>query len=361
MQASEPTSRGGITRTLSQLALIVAAILALARLMRTQRALSFARRTAIITGGSRGLGLELARQLADEEARLVLVARNEAELESAARELEARGARVLTLALDVTDEDAPLIAVREAVKKFGTLDLLINNAGQIQVGPLEHMSEGDFEQLLDLHVRAPLRWMRASAPYLKKSKSGRIVNIASFGGLVPVPHMAPYVTSKFGLVGLSDALRTELAKDGVAVTTVCPGTIRTGSHVAARFKGRHKSEYKMFKLAATLMGVSAPHAAKLILDAARHGDPIITFPIPVAAASVLYRVFPNTAALTLALVNRLMPGPTEDDEGDWLVAGAELEEKTADIPGESRADASVVEFNQLNGHAGKNTRGKTRG
>lgn len=330
----------------------------LLRLLRARQRIDFRGRVVMIVGGSRGLGLCLARQLAEEGAKLVLVARDEEKLSRAAREIEALGGEVLTVACDATDEDAPQQAIQATIKRFHVLDALINNAGIIQVGPIEHMGEKDFDDAINIHMYAPLRWMRSAAPYLKRSAHGRIVNIASIGGLISVPHMAPYTTSKFGLVGLSDALRHEFAKNGVAITTVCPGMMRTGSHVAARFKGRHALEYKMFKMAASLPGgsVNADKAAELIIDAMRHGDPQLVFPLPFAWASVLYRLFPNTAALVLGTISRILPGPTEDDEGDYLFSGKEIEEQIPSSPVTKVVDEAAVKNNEVpkseqNGHA----------
>ena len=117
--------------------------------------------------------------------------------------------------------------------------MLINNAGVIQVGPIEHMTIADFEEAMAVHFRGPLYTMSATIPYMRRQGGGRIVNIASIGGLVAVPHLAPYSASKFALVGLSDALRAELAKNNIQITTVSPGLIRTGSAPNALFKGRH--------------------------------------------------------------------------------------------------------------------------
>jgi NAD(P)-dependent dehydrogenase (short-subunit alcohol dehydrogenase family) len=348
-----PAKKAGFS--FSHLALVVGGAMLFLRLMRGKQAVDFRGRTVLITGGSRGLGLEIARQLASEGANLVLVARSESELESAARELQSEGAKVLTVVADVTSKSDCERAVKAASERFGSLDALVNDAGIIQVGPLEHMSDDDFKSAVDLHIYAPLFMSRAALPHLKKGRVGRIANIASFGGLVAMPHMAPYAASKFGMVGLSDALRHELAKDGVRVTTICPGIIRTGSHLSAGFKGHQKLEYKMFKLGAVSpFAVPAPLAAKLIVDAMRYGDPFLAFPSAVGWAGVLYRLFPNVAALLLSTVTRFMPAPT-DEQGDQLMSGGQLEPQTSAAPFSSNADEAAKANNELNGHAGART------
>ena len=140
---------------------------------------------------------------------------------------------------DLLDRGQSLGAVETVVDHFGAIDVLINNAGIIEVGPLENMRRGDFEKSMQLHFWAPFNLIRQTIPHMQRAGGGRIVNISSIGGKVAVPHLAPYSASKFALVGLSDAFRAELARDGIRVTTVTPGMMRTGSQVQATFKGNH--------------------------------------------------------------------------------------------------------------------------
>jgi NAD(P)-dependent dehydrogenase (short-subunit alcohol dehydrogenase family) len=335
----------------SKLALLVGGAVLLLKLLRARNAMDFRGRVVVITGGSRGLGLNLARQLAEQGAKLALIARDERELERAERELKALGAPVLTLVCDLRSRRDAQEAVEKAAAHYGHLDVIINNAGVIEVGPLEHMLAPDFEEAVDLHLWAPLWVSRAAIPHLKAAGGGRIVNIASFGGLVATPHMAPYVASKFALVGLSAALRNELAKDGILVTTVCPGIIRTGSHVMAKFKGNQRAEYRMFKLMAALGGVEAPKATRLILNATKYGDPQLVFPIPIQWATWLYQLFPNLSGLAFQTVTRFMPGPTEDADGDLQVRGHELEDALPPSILTKLADRAVAANNEMNGHS----------
>ncbi|MBW3636568.1 MAG: SDR family oxidoreductase [Armatimonadetes bacterium] len=337
--------------SLSKIAFYLGATMMLLRLLRSRNAMDFRGRVVVITGGSRGLGLNLARQLASEGAKLGLISRDEAELSRAKEILEALGAPVFTVACDLRNQNKAEEAVNQVAAHFGALDVLINNAGIISVGPLEHMNQGDFDDAMKLHLWAPLWCSRAAIPHLKKSGGGRIVNIASFGGQVAMPHMASYAASKFALVGLSDALRHELRKDDILVTTVCPGIMRTGSHVMATFKGHQQAEYRVFKLMAALGGYDAPAAAKLILDAAKYGDGHLTFPLPVQWMTWAYQLFPNTAGLILGLATRFMPGPTDDAEGDALLSGHDLEAEMPPSMLTRRADRAVVPNNEMNGHS----------
>ena len=214
------------------------AVLAL-RALRSRATYDFRGKSVLITGGSRGLGLVLAREFAAEGARLTIVARDRVELEQARADLAARGAEVLAFACDVRDQADVQSAIERVVARYGSIDVLINNAGVIQAGPVEHMQVADFEDALNTHLWGPLYTMLAATPYMRRQGGGRIVNIASIGGKVAVPHLVPYTTSKFALVGLSDGMRAELARDNIIVTTVCPGLMRTGSHLNALFKGQH--------------------------------------------------------------------------------------------------------------------------
>jgi NAD(P)-dependent dehydrogenase (short-subunit alcohol dehydrogenase family) len=235
------------------------------------------RRVVLITGGSRGLGLVLARQAIAEGARVAICARDEAELERARQDLLQDGAPeadVMTLARDVTDAVDVRTMVAEVENKLGSIDVLINNAGIITAGPLDNMDLRDFEDSMAIHFWAPLHAMQAVLPGMRHRGAGRIINISSLGGKVAVPHMAPYSASKFALVGLSEGFRAELRPQGIYVTTVCPGLMRTGSARQALVKGDHKKEYAWFSIADALPGLtmSAEQAARQIWNACRRGD-----------------------------------------------------------------------------------------
>lgn len=288
-----------------------AALLGARALSRRIRAFSFRGKVVLITGGSRGLGLVISRELADEGARLALCARDAEELERARGELTARGAEVLTVPCDVTDR-AQVDSLVEAVRaRYGQVDVLINNAGKIQVGPLEVQTLEDFEDAMRIHFWAPLYTTLAVLPGMRERREGRIVNISSIGGKISVPHLLPYCASKFALVGLSEGLRAELAKDGIVVTTVCPGLMRTGSPKAAQFKGQNEAEYAWFALADSLPGTSigAETAARQILAACKHGEAEAVLSVPAQAMVLFHGMFPGLTADLLGAVNRVLPGP----------------------------------------------------
>jgi NAD(P)-dependent dehydrogenase (short-subunit alcohol dehydrogenase family) len=292
----------------------------------TRRTCSFARKIVLITGGSRGLGLVLARQFCAEGARVVLLARDPDELARAREELVQRGGEVLTISCDLLDREQINAAVRQVVDHFGGLDVIINNAGIIEIGPLEHMRREDFERAMNLHFWAPFDLIMQARPQLRRRGGGRIVNIASIGGRMAVPHLAPYCASKFALVGLSDALRAELARDRIHVTTVTPGLMRTGSEGNARFKGDHDAEYTWFSLSTALpfASVSAERAAAQIISACRRGAPSLTIPLMARATILGNTLFPNIAGSMMKVLNALLLPSPAGPEGDLSRSGSEL-------------------------------------
>lgn len=293
-----------------------AGLVAAARALSRQKPLDFRDKVAVITGGSRGLGLLIARELAGEGARLAILARDPEELDLARRELAALGGhRVLALPCDVRNRDDCRWAAEAVIERFGRLDVLVNNAGIVQVGPLEHMTVEDFENALDVHFWGPLHLTLAALPHLRREKGGRIVNVSSIGGKVAIPHMLPYVASKHALVGLSDGLRAELAKEGIYVTTVCPGLMRTGSHVNAQFKGKREQELAWFAVsdALPLTSMDARRAARRIVKACRYGEPHLTLTFQAKTAAAVATLAPGLTARVQELANRLLPGPAGED------------------------------------------------
>lgn len=210
----------------------------------------------LITGGSRGLGLALARQFAAYGCRLALCARDPAELERARQDLTGQGADVLTVPCDVRDRADVGRLVTDVTQHFGRIDVLVNNAGIIQVGPGANMSVEDFEAALPSDFWGTLYPTLAVLPQMRGRRGGRIVNITSIGGKVSVPHLLPYSCAKFAAVGLSEGLRAELARENISVTTIAPGLMRTGSFGQALFKGRHDQEYAWFSVGDNLPGLS---------------------------------------------------------------------------------------------------------
>jgi NAD(P)-dependent dehydrogenase (short-subunit alcohol dehydrogenase family) len=268
-------------------------------------------KTVLVTGGSRGLGLVLARQFALDGAKVAICARDQEELELAGIDLRNGGAEVMTVQCDVTNGADVENMVNQVRGRFGKIDVLVNNAGTIQVGPLEVMKREDFEHAMKAHFWGPLNTILAVLPEMRERQDGRIVNISSIGGKIAVPHLVPYSASKFALVGLSKGLFTELRKDGIVVTTVCPGLMRTGSPRNANFKGKHRDEYAWFSISDSLpvTSIKAERAARQIVDACKQGRAELIITVQAKLAVTFDALFPEASAEMLALVNRLLPEP----------------------------------------------------
>jgi short-subunit dehydrogenase len=268
-------------------------------------------RAIFINGGSRGLGLELARVAGMRGARVAISARDVAELERARTELATSGITAYTIAADMRQRSEAERALGTAQDKFGAIDVLVNNLGTISVGPLDEFTEEDYKDALDTHFWAPFYAIETLKPAMRARREGRIVNIASIGGRVSVPHLLPYSASKFALVGYSEGLRAELLRDGVYVTTVIPGLMRTGSPEKAWFKGRNRLEYAWFSIADSLPFISTDvsEAAQVIVDAMQRGDAELTISLPARVLGFLHGVLPGPFSDLMGLVARVLPPP----------------------------------------------------
>lgn len=287
----------------------IGALSALSLIGKKRRQATFENKVVLITGGSRGLGLVLARRFADEGAKIAICARNSEELLRAKEDLQRSGAEVYEVVCDVRDESQVNQMIDDVNAHFGQIDVLVNNAGVIQVGPLETQTKEDFENAIDVHFWGAFHTMQAVLPKMRELGEGRIVNISSIGGKMSVPHLAPYCASKFALVGLSNAMRVELAKDNIWVTTVCPGLMRTGSHINAMFKGKKELEFALFSLmnASPFTSVSAEKAAREIVEACRRGEAETIISVQAQVAAKANAIFPELVAEVAGLIGQILP------------------------------------------------------
>lgn len=271
----------------------------------------------VITGGSRGLGLELAKKFGAAGSKLVLVARDQEELGRAraillADQAIASVAQVLLLPANVSDSAQVAGVIGSAIDHFGRVDMLINNAGSIQVGAFEDQPDDAFERAMATNFFPAVHATRAVLPHMLARGTGSIVNISSIGGKVPMPHLLPYVASKFALTGFSEGLHAELRQRGITVTTVCPGLMRTGSPVQAQFCGNRDKEYQWFAFGATtpLLAASAEYAAAKIFAAALAGEAELVITPQAWLGARTMGVAPAITQILLSLVNTyLLPKP----------------------------------------------------
>lgn len=313
---------------------------------------TFAERSVVITGGSRGLGLALARRLLKQNASVTLLARDADELDAAKTQLVSEipecESRLFTVVADVTECESLDQALAEARARFGQIDVLINNAGAITVGPFNSLEMKDFDEQLNLHVRAVIQATQLIQPHFRQTGGGHIVNISSLGGVMPLPHMTAYSASKFALGGFSEAVASELRDQNIFVTTVYPGLMRTGSPIQATFKGDVEGEYSWFAAGAAtpLQSMSADCAAARILKAAADGQARLVLSAPAKLGSLFHSLFPELFAIAAGVVARNLP----QSEAKEKVTGAEsrsrLEAKGVHLPTDPILKADEVKQNQ---------------
>jgi NAD(P)-dependent dehydrogenase (short-subunit alcohol dehydrogenase family) len=277
----------------------------------------------LITGGSRGLGFAIASRFAKKPVRLVLAARHREELEKAQSKLLAKHPHLhpddfYLVAADLAQPSECQRLVAEAIARFGRIDVLVNNAGIIEVGPIESQTTEAFERAMQVNFFAALHTTWAALPHLRTQKPltgnrrAAIINIASLGGKLAVPHMLPYSAAKFALVGFSEGLHAELRHKGIRITTVCPGLMRTGGEAHAQFVGDVEFERRWFDFAATtpLISTTAAHAASKIYSAVQQGRAEVTITPQAWLAARFAGLAPETTQFTNALVNRwVLPTP----------------------------------------------------
>jgi len=298
-------------------------------LLRPEEMADISGQVALITGGSRGLGLELARQFAELGCAVAICGRDEDQLERARRDLleraKARPAGVRTFPCDVSNREQVENMAREATAHFGQIDILVANAGEITVGPIESMGIEDFEQAMSVMFWGVLYPIEATLPQMMERGSGRIAIITSIGGKAPVPHLVPYACAKFAAVALAEGLRAELKPKGIHVTNIVPGLMRTGSHLNAAFKGRQELEYAWFGLAASTPGVSmaVERAARKIITAIRRGEAEKTLTTQAQLFARLHGAFPELTLRIMELAGRMMPSGRKG--GEKAVGGLDAE------------------------------------
>ena len=282
----------------------------------------------LITGGSRGLGFELACEFAELGCKIAICARDEAQLEKARHELMQRHSiDVWTASCDVSDIAQVEDVVRRATQHFGRVDILVANAGIISVGPIESVRLDDFHNAMNVMFWGVLHPIWAVLPQMRERGSGRIVTITSIGGKISIPHLIPYSCAKFAAVALSEGLRSELKPQGIDVLTIVPGLMRTGSHLNAQFKGQQDREFAWFGIGASTPGLSinVNRAARQIVKALRRGESHRVLTLPAQILARVHGAFPEVTSWALQIVNRLLPDPAREESG--AITGLEAQER----------------------------------
>ncbi|MCE6987950.1 SDR family oxidoreductase [Dyadobacter sp. CY323] len=301
-------------------------------------------KVVLITGGARGLGLAMARLLADKGCKLVLCSRNAQQLQLAETEFQEKGVEVLTIRADLTVQQEANQVVQAAITHFGQLDVLINNAGTMLVGPENTMEVEDYKKVADSNLWSALYMIKAAIPHFKSQGVGRIANICSIGGKIAVPHMLPYSVSKFAMVGLSEGLGAELKKDNIHVTTVIPNLMRTGSPRNITVKGGHEAEYAWFKTSASspLLSQHADDAAKEIISGLQNGARNVTLTLTAKVAVALHGILPGAVESVMEFANRFLPESNNREEK----SGHESESEKSHGIIADMSDEAALKFNE---------------
>jgi len=278
---------------------------------RRARRLELRGRVAIVTGGGRGLGLAISRELAARGCRLAICGRDAETIENAVSELRRRGADVFGMACDASEPDDVERFVTAVVRHYGGVDVLVNNAGQCFVAPAVELSAADvaraFQNIFWVHYYPTM----AVLPHLRRQGFGRIANVTSFAGKVAIPHQASYTAAKYAATGWSETLSAELAQDGVLVSTIAPPPLRNGAPLHVRFKGEQEAEFRWFTRALTskIVASSAERTARVVVDALVHGDSERSVSVLTWILTRAHGTFPRLTTRVLRATDRLLLPP----------------------------------------------------
>ncbi|WP_405590417.1 SDR family NAD(P)-dependent oxidoreductase [Streptomyces sp. NBC_01190] len=319
---------------------------------------SLAGLTAVVTGGSRGLGLLIGGELAARGCAVTIAARDADELSRAADLLEERGqGSVRTAVCDVRERDEVEALFTSTAQACGGVDIVVANAGVIEVAPVDAIGADEFDEAMGTMFGGALHTSLAALPHLRRSPAGgRLALIGSIGGLLAVPHLLPYSCAKYAVAALAEGLHTEEAQRGVSVTAVHPGLMRTGSHGQAEFGGDARREFAWFSaLAGTpLVSMDAERAASRIVAAVARRRPRIVLTPAGKAADLLHGIAPVTVTRLSGIAARALPDADGAEGG--LRKGRDITERPRGVGERLRAWGSALNDRaavRLNQHAPK--------
>ena len=253
--------------------------------------------TVLITGASQGIGKATALLFARKGYDIVLAARRAEPLTEVAQEVQTLGQTALSVPTDVRDPDQVNKLVQKALEHYGTIDVLVNNAGIYVSGPVEHFSLSDWHQTLDTNFWGYVHTIQALLPHFLERGTGTIVNVSSIGGKVPVPYLVPYSASKFAVTGLTEAMHSELKPKGIHVCGIYPSLIKSSFMDRAIFRGKDEQDAQarrdqLNQVLSTPVVEKPEDVAKAIWDAVKNQR----FEVLVGTANVskaAYGLFPG--------------------------------------------------------------------
>ena len=321
------------TRTgLTILGLLGAAWAATAAAKRRARRIELKGKVVVITGGGRGLGLAIAREFAARGCKLAICGRDGATIAGAVLALRAQGAEIIGASCDTSNAQAAHTFVQRVKDHYGCIDVLVNNAGQCFVGPAAQTLPEDFEAALQNIFWVHYHPTMAVLPHMRERRFGRIVNVTSIGGKLPIPHQAAYCVGKYATTGWSETLTTELAREGICVSTITPPPIKNGAALNVHFSGRQEDEFKWFTstLTSPLSTVDAAKTARVVADAARYGDPERAVSALSWLAIRAHGLAPNLVLPALAAAEHYLPALDQEGGAAPSVIGKDLAGRSSD-------------------------------
>ncbi len=255
---------------------------------------------AIVTGAGSGIGRALATQLAKAGSDVILADRQEDQVMRAAAEIAGGGHAAMAVTLDVRSSDAVQEVVARCVRDKGRLDFMFNNAGVGVGGNIEQHNLADWEQIIDVNIKGVVYGVHAALGPMEAQGFGHIVNTASISGLIPVPGLVAYCTTKHAIVGLSKSLRGEVARAGIRVTALCPGAVNTpllsGGHYG-RFHGVSPRVGK--RILSPFRPLEPLQFAALALRAIKKNKPLVVVPWQYKLVWLMLRTMPTSWEIAL--------------------------------------------------------------
>ena len=259
-------------------------------------------KVAVVTGAGSGIGRSLAQELARRGAKGVICDVNTDRIEKVVREIEASGGKATGLTLDVSEYESVKKAVEDAFATYGRLDYIFNNAGIAIAGEVREFSIDDWRRVLNINLYGVVHGVAAAYPIMVKQGFGHIVNIASVEGLAPFPGSISYVTSKYGVVGLSNALRVEGKPYGVKVSVVCPGYIKTAIWDDCKMVNMNREE--LLKILNYIPGISPDECARRILRGVERNKATIVITAFAKTFWMLQRASPGLMLLVMGVFRK---------------------------------------------------------
>jgi NAD(P)-dependent dehydrogenase (short-subunit alcohol dehydrogenase family) len=309
----------------------VAGVLA-ALAARRSRRLELRGRVAVVTGGGRGLGLAISRELVTRGCRVAICGRDGDLIERAVAALCGEGADVMGSSCDAADPAQVDAFMQRVLDRHGHIDILVNNAGQCFVGPVQELAAEDMQDALRNIFWVNYYPSMAVLPLMRRRRFGRIANITSVGGKVPLPHQSAYVAAKYAATGWSETLAIELAKEGVFVSTITPPPLRNGAPLHVHFNGQAEREFGWFTwgLTSRLTAISADRTARVVVDALAHADAERSVSFMSWALSRAHGLAPNVLARCLSWVDRRLPAAAAPGVTSRMRLGSDVAAASSD-------------------------------